>query len=187
MVTVTLLAIGTAYWLDAGERPVERPKVWPKPTEPPPASPNYRDTKERMPSEEDIERDARERPAMLEREIERALLAGNAEQRETAFAVLLPELLQVEPRRLVDLVARMEPGEPRDTLRVEIASLWIQQDAQAATRWLKSLDKGDRREAAVAAVTSLAPSDPDQARALVREFDLGRDARLRELLSATER
>ena len=59
IVAVTLLAAGTAYWLNAseGERSrAERPRTWPKPTEPPPASPNYTDVKESVPSEADIER-----------------------------------------------------------------------------------------------------------------------------------
>jgi len=184
---VALLAAGTAYWLNASEVPrsrAERPRVWPKPTEPPPASPNYHDLKEAVPSEADIERATQEYPLKAEQTIERALLAGDAQDREAAFAYLLPELLQTEPERVLGLLARLEPGTARDTLRREIAQLWIHQDTAATARWLKSLDDTERRETAVTAVTALAPFEPEQARALARELDVSSEERIRRLLTA---
>ena len=65
-------------------------------------------------------------------EIERALVARDPQQRETAFNFLLPELLQAEPQRVVDMVARQEPGEARDALRDEVARQWITRDRDAA-------------------------------------------------------
>jgi hypothetical protein len=189
VVAVTLLAAGTAYWLHAKEAQevpassAKRPKVWPKPTEPPPASPDYQDVEEPLPTEEDIEREALEYPAALEQTLEKALLAGDAQAREAAFVYVLPELLQVEPERVVSLFDRLEPGDPRDLLRREMAQSWIHVDAQAATRWMKSLDEPDRREAAVVAVTALAPFEPGQAGAIARDFGVGKEERLRKLLS----
>jgi hypothetical protein len=193
IVAVTLLAAGTTYWLVAAESQAvpassaKRPKVWPKPTEPPPASPDYHDIKESVPSEEDIERDASEHSAVSEREIERALLSGNAQEREAAFVYLLPELLQAEPERVLGLMARLEPGDPRNTLQGEVVQLWVHQDSSAAMRWMKSLDEPERRAAAIVAVTALAPFEPAQASAIAREFDVGSDEMVRRLLSATER
>ena len=190
IIAVTLVAAGSAYWLHAsessqGERSrAERPRVWPKPTEPPPASPNYHDLDEAVPSEEDIERAAQEYTTKAEQTLERALLSDNAQDREAALVYLLPELLQMEPDRVLALLARMEPGPARDTLRQEVAQIWVHQDAQAAARWLKSLEGAERREAAVAAVTSLAPFEPAQAAAIARELEVGSEERVRRLLSS---
>src|SRR5262245_46797476 len=122
VVCATLLAIGAAYWLDAGEK--EPRKAWPKPTPPPPPSPNYTPSKEAAPSEQQIAADAREHNAQLALAIERALV-GHPQQRETAFTFLLPELIQVDPQRLVSMVAHQEVGEARDALRNEVARQWI--------------------------------------------------------------
>ena len=65
------------------------------------------------------------RSRQLALEIERALVASDPQQRETAFNVLLPELLQAEPARVVGIVARQEPGEVRDALRDEVTRQWI--------------------------------------------------------------
>jgi hypothetical protein len=184
---IPLLAAGTTYWLNASEverSRAERPRVWPKPTEPPPASPNYQDVKEDVPTEADIERTSQEYPLKAEQTIERALLSGNAQDREAAFAYLLPELMQMEPERVLGLLARLAPGPARDTLRMEIAQLWIHQDLAATERWLRSLAGVERRETSVAAVTSLAPFEPQQARALARELEVGSEERVRRLLTS---
>ena len=185
---VTLFAAGAAYWIKASDNGLERsraerPRVWPKPTEPPPASPNYHDLKEAVPSEEEIELAASEYTLKAEQTLERALLSGNEQDREAALVYLLPELLQMEPERVLGLLARMKPGPPRDTLRREIAQLWIHQDPPAAVRWLKSLEGSERRETALAAVTSLAPFEPAQASAIARELEIGSEESVRRLLS----
>jgi hypothetical protein len=161
----------------------KRPKVWPKPTEPPPASPIYHDVEGKVPTEEEIERAAGEHNAMLEAGIEGALLEGDLVTREIAFAQLLPELLQVEPQRLIALHARMKPGEPRDTLRQEMARYWASSDPAAASQWMKSLEGEERRSAVVAAVTTLAVWDPTTALSLVAEFDLESVREMRTLLA----
>lgn len=187
IVAVSLLAAGTTYWLNASEverSRAERPRVWPKPTDPPPASPNYTDVKEEVPSEADIERAAQEYPLKAEQTIERALLSGNDLDREAAFHYLLPELMQSEPERVLGLLARLEPGKARDILCREIAQLWIHQDTAATARWLKSLEGVERRETAVIAITSLAPFEPEQARALARELEIGSEERVRRLLTS---
>ncbi|MBC8026802.1 MAG: hypothetical protein H7Y89_12475, partial [Steroidobacteraceae bacterium] len=69
-------------------------------------------------------------------EIESALMSKDAGRRETAFAVLLPELLRTEPARVVDMVARQPAGEPRETLRDEVARQWITRDTESAVAWL---------------------------------------------------
>jgi hypothetical protein len=127
-----------------------------------------------MPSADEIARAAANHNQQLELAIERALVS-NAQQRETAFTFVLPELLQVEPKRVVAMVARQEPGETRDLLRSEVARLWIEKDPRAAIEWMKSLEEGERKAAATTAVASIAARDPAKAVALADELDVGRD------------
>jgi hypothetical protein len=167
--SVTVLALGAAYLLNARE-----PKrYWPKPTPPPPASNVYHDVKEAMPSEADIADEARKHPARLEEAIEDAITSADAEWREAAFVFLLPELLQVEPQRVVDLLARQKPGPARDLLRTEMAQYWIGSDAVAAVAWMKSLDEQDQRASALTAMTTIAPVSPLQAVGIALEFNVG--------------
>lgn len=171
IVCATLLAIGTAYWLGAGEKK----KPYPKATPPPPPSPVYTPSKERAPTEEEIVRDAREHNAQLALAIERSLVS-HAQQRETAFTFLVPELLQLEPARLVAMVGAQEPGEARDALRNEVARQWITRDRDAAIRWLKSLEnETERRESAQVAVRTLAAVAPEQAIYVADQLGVGRD------------
>jgi hypothetical protein len=118
----------------------------------------------------------RARNSQLALEIERGLVARDPRQRETALAVLLPELLQSEPARAAVMVARQQPGEARDTLRHEVARLWIRQDREAAVEWMKSLgDEAERRDCARVAVASLAAVAPGQAIYVADQFGVGRD------------
>jgi hypothetical protein len=114
--------------------------------------------------------------------VEGVLKDGDMLARETVFVYVLPELLQVEPQRLVDLHARLAPGEARETLRTEIAQLWASTDPPAVARWMKSLKDEERRSAAVTAVTRIAAWDPQTATALANEFDIERDDGIRKLL-----
>ena len=102
-------------------------------------------------------------------------MAKDPQQRETAFTFLLPELLQVEPKRIVDLVAKQEPGEVRDLLRDEVARVWIQADERAAVDWIKTLDEAERSSAANTAVAVIASRDPAGAIELADELGVGRD------------
>lgn len=165
-------AIGTAWRLDAREPR----KPYPKATPPPPASQVFKDLREPVPDERAIEARARDHNAQLEQQIERALVARDPQQRETVFTFLLPELLQVEPERVVAMVARQKPGEARDVLRDEVAQQWVTRDRDAAVRWMKSLeDPGERMHAAQVAVDSLAAIAPEQAIYVAHEFGLGLD------------
>lgn len=176
LVAITVVAlfasIGSAWWLDAREPR----QPYPKATPPPPPSPVYTPSKERAPTAEEIERQARDHNARLGLEIERALVSSNAQQRETAFTFLLPELLQVDPERVVDMVAKQQPGEVRDALRTEVARQWITRDRDAAVRWMKSLEnESERQQSAQTAVASLAAIAPEQAIQVADQFDIGRD------------
>ena len=173
-VTVVALfaAIGTAYRLDAREAR----KPYPKAIPPPPASQVFTEVQEPVPDEAQIEARARDHTALLEREIEHALAARDAQRRETVFTFLLPELLQVEPERVVAMVARQERGEPRDVLRDEVAQQWVGRDVDAAIGWMKSLeDPAERLRAAKLAVASLAPIAPEQAIYVAHQFQVGLD------------
>ena len=172
-VTVVALfaAIGTAYRLDAREAR----KPYPKATPPPPASQVFTEVQEPVPDEAQIEARARDHTALLERQIESALAARDAQQREGAFSFLLPELLQVEPERVVAMVARQERGEPRDVLRDEVAQQWVGRDVDAAITWMKSLEDPERLRAAKLAVASLAPIAPEQAIYVAHQFEVGLD------------
>lgn len=165
-------AIGTAWRLDAREAR----KPYPKATPPPPASQVFTDLKEPVPDEQQIEAWARDHNAQLERQIERALVARDPQQREAVFTFLLPELLQVEPERVVAMVARQEPGEARDVLRDEVAQQWVTRDRDAAIRWMKSFEnQAERMHVAQVAVDSLAAIAPEQAIYVAHEFGLGVD------------
>jgi hypothetical protein len=169
LVVATLLAAGSAAWLIAGE---PRNKPWPKPTPPPPASADFATSPERAQTTEEIDRDLREHDDHIERELELALVSHDAGRREGAFAFLLPELLQVAPGRLTAMLARQDPGKPRDTLRTELARQWIATDARAAIAWIKSLDHDERLASAKTAVAWIAPHDPEAAIRLAGEFGL---------------
>jgi hypothetical protein len=172
-VTVVALfaAVGTAYRLDAREPK----KPYPKATPPPPASNVFEESTEPVMTEAQIEAQARDHNGMLARQIERALVSRNPQERETVFTFLLPELLQFEPALLVDMLARQQ-GEPRDVLREEMARQWITRDRDAAIGWMKSLeDETERMRAAQAAVDSLAAIAPEQAIYVAHEFGVGRD------------
>jgi hypothetical protein len=176
LVAITVVAlfasIGSAYYLDAREPK----KPYPKATPPPPPSDVYIPSKERVPTAGEIERQARDHNATLGLEIERALAARDPRQRETAFTFLLPELLQVEPARVVEMVARQQPGEARDALRTEVARQWITRDREAAVGWMKSLEnEAERQQSAETAVASLSAIAPGQAVEVADQFGIGRD------------
>ena len=176
LVAVTVIAlfasIGSAYYLDAREPK----KPYPKATPPPEPSPVFAPAKERAPTAEEIERQARDHNARLGLEIERALAARDPQQRETAFTFLLPELLQVDPGRVVEMVSRQQPGEARDVLRTEVARQWITRDREAAVGWMKSMEnEAERQQSAQTAVDSLAAIAPGQAVEVADQFGIGRD------------
>ena len=166
-VIVTLFGVGTACLLSAHER---RLPPWPKATPPPPPSSIYTPSAERVQTAAEIALQAEGHNQMLELEIERALASGDAQYRETVFTFLLPELIQVEPKRVVEMLARQQPGGARDLLRTEIAQQWIARDAAAAIAWMKSLDESERRASAKAAVASIAFHDPDTASVIADEL-----------------
>jgi hypothetical protein len=167
VVLATLFGVSAAFWLDAGEKPRRH---WPKPTPPPPPSPIYTVSPEPAWSEAQIAELARDHNWHLEQTIERALIGKDSTRREAAFAFLLPELVQVDPDRVVAMVANLEPGEARDTLRTEVSRQWIARDPDAAVRWMKTLPEGERQASASAAVESIAAQSPGVARALADEF-----------------
>jgi len=108
--------------------------------------------------------------------IERALVARDLRQRETAFAFLLPELIELQPERVAAMVARQQPGETRDALRDEVVRQWIVRDREAAITWMGTLeDEAEREASATLAMRTLAATSPAQAIALADQFGVGRD------------
>ena len=108
--------------------------------------------------------------------IERALAAGDPRQRETAFAMLLPELLAADPAAAVEILERQPAGEARDGLRDQMAGRWILLDRESATSWMESLpEEAERRAAATQAMHALAARSPAQAIATADHFGVGRD------------
>jgi hypothetical protein len=169
LILVALCGVGAVYWTDAGEKPRRH---WPKPTPPPDASPIFSESPEHAWSEEEIEQQARDHNARLEMEIERALASKDAQRREAVFTFILPELVQVDPLRVVAMMARPRPPEARDTLRAEVIRLWIAQDPDAAIRWMKTLPDGDQGPVAATAVESIVAQSPAEAAALTTEFGI---------------
>jgi DNA-binding transcriptional regulator YbjK len=114
-------------------------------------------------------------PQQLALAIERALVAADPQQRETAFAQMLPALLASEPQRAVEMLTRQQPGEARDALREEVTRQWIQRDPAAAMEWMRSLEDAERRASATTAMRVLAAHAPEQAIELAGEFGVGLD------------
>jgi hypothetical protein len=167
LVAATLLAAGGAWWLDGRE-------PYTQAASPPPPSPIYPQIHVQNAAE--IARVAQTHNASLALEIERALVARDSQERETAFTFLLPELIQVDPERVVAIVARQEPGEARDVIRDEVARQWITKDRDAAIQWMKSFPSdAERHASASTAVASLAAIAPEQAIDVADEFGIGRD------------
>jgi hypothetical protein len=108
-------------------------------------------------------------------QIERALVAADPQLRDTAFNSLLPGLLQEDPGSVVDMLARLAPGEPRDTLRDEVTRQWIRQDPDAAVEWIDTLWDAEKKASALTAMRTLAASSPAQAIAVADRFGVGRD------------
>jgi hypothetical protein len=123
--------------------------------------------------------------------IERALVARDPQQRETAFAFLLPELIDIEPARVAALVARQDPGETRDALRDEVVRTWIARDRDAAVVWIGTLeDERELEAAATMAVRTLGATSPPEAIEVADQFGIGRnDGSLEHLVQiwATEK
>ena len=170
LVLVTLVGVGSAYFLSAHEA---RLPPWPKATPPPPPSPIYTSSTERVQTEEEIALMAQGHNQMIEREIESALQGNDPQRREAVFTFLLPELIQVDPDRVVAMVARQPPGKARNMLRTEVAQQWIARDVSASVAWMKSLSDDERRASAAAAVASIAGYDPVTASAVALELGLG--------------
>ncbi len=168
LLLVTLIGVGAAFWLDAKEPR----KPWPKATPPPPPSPIYTPSNETAPSEAEIVEMARDHNQRLEDTLGRALYAKDAAQREAAFTFVLPELVQVDPDRVVAMVENLEPGEARNTLRTEVTRQWIARDPDAAVRWMKTLPEDEQQASVRAAVESIVAHSPAEAAELSRQFGM---------------
>lgn len=179
IVSATLVAIGTAYWINARE--TKRP--WPKPTPPPPPSDVYVESKEPVPTEEDIAQAAAQHAARAEAEIEQALHGTDEIRLQGALVFLLPELLQEEPKRVVELVARQQPGRQRELLRTEVTRQWVMKDLPAAAQWMRTLEGRERLDSVKVAIHLLQPIDPAQVTLLMKELSLG-DIDVEGLVSA---
>ena len=166
---VTLLGVGAAFWIDAAE---EAPPALAQ-ANAPTAAFAYLHAVARTRAERGGDRAAGARSQRTARaEIESALMAKDAQRREAVFTFLLPELVQVDPPRVIAMVARQPPGEARDTLRTEVTRQWMARDPEAAVRWMKSLPEGDRRASAATAVESIVGHSPAEAAALADEFGI---------------
>jgi len=166
---VTLLGLGATFCTDASEKPRRH---YPKPTPPPPPSPIYTESTEPVLNEEQIAEMAATHNARLADELERALLSNDSDRREAAFVFILPELVQVDAQRVVDMVARQPRGEPRDTLRTALTRAWIARDPVAATKWMKTHPHQERRASGAAAVDFIYPQSPTDAAALADELGM---------------
>jgi hypothetical protein len=166
---VTLLGLGATFCTDASEK---TRRHYPKPTPPPPPSPIYTESKEHVQSEEEISQMAANHNARLADELESALLSKDPARREAAFVFILPELVQVDAQRVVEMVARQPMGEPRDTLRTELTRAWVARDPAAAMKWMKALPHQERRASGAAAVDFIFPQNPTGAAALANELGI---------------
>ena len=168
------VTFGGVYYLHAHEPPAKR-RPWPKPTPPPPASPIYYESDEAVPDEHEIAAEAASHIERVALDLERALRSKDFDAREAAFTFLLPELVQMKPRLVVDMIAAQDSGELRDTLRTELARQWIQRDRDAAIGWMKSLDGAERRASARVAMREVYPLSREQASYIAKELGIGTD------------
>ncbi len=171
-ITLLLGALGSVAWWRAQDETVAAPAAI---VSPPATDAPRSQVSAPAPMIQDQPPAATPDPAQLAMGIDRALVAGDAAMRETAFNQLLPALLASEPARLVGIHARQAPGETRDALRDEIARQWIVFDREWAIRWLHSLEQGERRAGSTAAFRRLAARSTEEAIALADEFGIGRD------------
>lgn len=139
------------------------------------AVPIYSPMMQSVPSADEIAPEPEELNRQRSLAIEGALVSRDSQLRETAFIVVLPELLREEPNRVIAIVSRQEPGEARDALRDEVARQWITKDRDAAIEWMNSLEPADRTVSATIATRTLAAIDPAQAIAVADQFGVGRD------------
>jgi hypothetical protein len=175
----TVLATSAALCMDSGHKPKRH---YPKATPPPPPSPIYTESKEHVPDEGEIAQMAASHYARLESELEKAVLSRDQDRREAAFVFILPELVQQEVTRVVDVLERLPKGEPRDTLRKQLTRHWVSQDSASAIRWMKTLPDAERRSSVVTAVEMLFAQNPALAAELAEE--LGMPDLVRERLRA---
>ena len=169
LVLVTLLGLGASFCTDAAEK---SRRHWPKPTPPPPPSPIYTESAERVPDEREILQMAASHNEHLAGELESALLSNDRRRREAAFVFILPELVQVDPKSVVDMMMRQPKGEPRDTLRTELTRAWVARDPVSARRWMKTLSHQERRASGAAAIEFIFPQSPKEATALADELGM---------------
>ena len=111
----------------------------------------------------------------LIRNIERALVSVDADERQRALENELPALVAVDAKSAGALVQRAEPGLVRDVLRERVARLWTARDLNGAMDWVKTLDDaGERHLAAGDVAAELATSDPATALEVLDLFGIGR-------------
>jgi hypothetical protein len=164
-------AIGAMQWMGADETRTREsaPAVAAHRTSDPRASAG-------TPTAEEIHIAEQARVQQIALGIERALVARDPRQRETAFVYLLPELIELQPERLITMVARQEPGETRDALRDEVVRQWVVRDRDAAVEWMGSLeDESEREAAATLAMRTLAATAPAEAIEVADRFGIGRN------------
>jgi hypothetical protein len=168
-------AVGVAYWSAPAGMPEEKfPAIPARASVPEPVTEPAR-AAPAPPSEID-------QPRQVSLAIERALVAADPSQRETAFNILLPELLALDPAEAEALLQRHPERESRAELREQLARHWIVRDREAAVRWLHGLPDEDRHAAAVSAVRALSAHSSVQALELSDEFGVGRDDGSRDYL-----
>ena len=166
-----VVGLSAGYWFDGRET---RPQEFTPPVAV--ASPSAAAVSKRVASlgATSVAADARVQQIALA--IDRALVARDPRQRETAFTFLLPELLELQPERVIVMVAQQEPGETRDALRDEVVRQWIVRDRDAAIAWMGSLDdEAERQASATLAMRTLAATSPAEAIEVADQFGIGRD------------
>lgn len=95
-----------------------------------------------------------------------------ARQRLDSYGSVIPMLAMQDPEAAVDLVDRLEDDDARRGLMPIVASMWAQNDAQAALDWASDRPRGQGRDTAISQVASvLVRLDPDRAIDAIDEVD----------------
>jgi hypothetical protein len=94
-------------------------------------------------------------------------LIKESSNRQQALQGIVMALVTSDPHRVLDLLAKMPPGQSRSSMLVSISSSWMAHDSDAAIAWINSLPAADKSKALQNGCWQLVQSDPAKAAQLL--------------------
>jgi hypothetical protein len=115
-------------------------------------------------------------PFQLRTAIERALVSLDPREREAAFTLLLPQLIERDPALAEQLLERCDAGPVCDELFRRALTAAADSDIERASQWVANVLQDEKRhEAAQELTRHLARKNPGVAIEVANRFDVGRD------------